>query len=125
MALSRYCVGEKNDFVTEKFLDLNSMPQISFEESLYIPLTTFPLWTSFIKNKSLIHFLLKYQTHLSLEFVSDPLIEVSDPQIEVYPGQYGNTKKLFWGGEEGGRKEGGNQSFSKLAVEQSWVLNDR
>ena len=30
----------------EKFLDLDSMPQINFEESLYIPLTTFPSWTS-------------------------------------------------------------------------------
>ena len=37
----------------EKFLDLDSMPQINFEESLYIPLTTFPSWTSVIKNKSL------------------------------------------------------------------------
>ena len=30
----------------EKFLDLDSMPQINSEESLYIPLTTFPSWTS-------------------------------------------------------------------------------
>ena len=30
----------------EKFLDLDSTPQINFEESLYIPLTTFPSWTS-------------------------------------------------------------------------------
>lgn len=114
MALSRFCVGEKNDFVTEKFLDLDSMPQISFEESLYIPLTTFPLWTSFIKNKSLIHFLLKYQTHLSLEFVSDPLIEVSDPQIEVYPGQYGNTKKVILGRGRGRKKRGRKSEFFKV-----------
>lgn len=38
----------------EKFLDLDSMPQINFEESLYIPLTTFPSWTSFIENHHLL-----------------------------------------------------------------------